>query len=89
MKHGTFSQRLPGKLWLEEHILTTTPGLDPLIFDPVGTIQEALLTRNVDERGMGFPSTAIAKTLVPSGKNNRIYFTKDYAAGSSMRRFGR
>jgi len=89
MKHRIFSQRLPGKLWLEEHFLSATPGLDPLIFDPVETIQEAVLTRNVDERGMGFPSTAITKTLVPSGKNNRIYFTTDYAAGSSMRRLSR
>ena len=44
MKHRIFSQRLPGKLRFEEHILSATPGLDPLIFDPVGTIQEAVLT---------------------------------------------
>jgi hypothetical protein len=89
MRHRTFSQRLTGKLRLEEHILTANPGLEPIIFDPVGTIQETVLTRNVDDRVMGFPSTAIAKTLVTSVKNNRIYSTMDYAAGSSKRRLSR
>ncbi|HEY5118401.1 MAG TPA: hypothetical protein VII90_03015 [Anaerolineales bacterium] len=68
MTHSAFSQCLSGKLRLEEHILTATPGLDSLIFDPVGTIQEVVLTRNVDEGVMGFPRTAIAKTLVTSIK---------------------
>lgn len=57
------SQRISGNR-LEYHNLTATPGLDPLIFDPVGTIQETFLTRNADEGVMGFPSTAVAETLV-------------------------
>jgi len=68
MKHSLFSQRLTGKLLLKEYILPATPAFSPFIFDPVGTTKEAILTRNVDDRVMGFPSRAIAKTLVTSEK---------------------
>jgi hypothetical protein len=63
-----FRNCLPGKLRLEEHILDATPGIDPLIFDSVGTTRESNLSRSVDEGVMGFSSTASAETLGPSEK---------------------